>query len=316
LVEISNYVVEGLVDTGASMSVMATDVVRELGMMHLVTGTETYKTALGVIIHALGRIDEIPVKVGGVQCAMTFMVVHTDSYNVLLGLDFLMKIGAIVDVERGLLQVRHGPGTNVEVLPLTVVNLLQKMNSGAPEQEASTTWKDTRANRNSDWMPEQGQTIVTKEDDVYTSDSDDDTDSSGYYDSKSNQLKQIDCENEFEDADLEELVNSEGSQEMLRLMLQEQGDKFMAEEVTDSDDYADWIKWASDVEQSRQAVYESIQDLPIPLLLQQPSPTHNSSIPVLLQTVQVKDGNLDYKPAEKLASSSHQEMDNRWREIC
>jgi len=49
LVEISNYVVEGLVDTRASMSIMATTVVRELGMMHLVTRTKTYKIASGVI---------------------------------------------------------------------------------------------------------------------------------------------------------------------------------------------------------------------------------------------------------------------------
>jgi hypothetical protein len=35
--EISNCVVEGLIDTRASMSVLATVVVRELGMMHLVT---------------------------------------------------------------------------------------------------------------------------------------------------------------------------------------------------------------------------------------------------------------------------------------
>jgi predicted aspartyl protease len=124
LVEINNYIVEGLVDTGASMSVMAAMVVRELGMMHLVTGLETYKTASGVITQALGQIDEVTVKVGGVQCSMTFMVVDTDSYDVLLGLDFLIKIGAIVDVERGLIQVRHGPGANVEVLPLTMVNLL------------------------------------------------------------------------------------------------------------------------------------------------------------------------------------------------
>jgi predicted aspartyl protease len=48
-VEINNYIVEGLVDTGASMSVMAAVVIRELGMMHLVTGLETYKTASGVI---------------------------------------------------------------------------------------------------------------------------------------------------------------------------------------------------------------------------------------------------------------------------
>ncbi len=60
---------------------------------------------------------------------MTFMVVDTDSYDVLLGLDFLIKIRAIVDVEQGLIQIRHGPRANVEVLPLTMVNLLRKMNS-------------------------------------------------------------------------------------------------------------------------------------------------------------------------------------------
>jgi len=32
----------------------------------------------------------------------------------------------------------------------------------------------------------------------------------------------------------------------------------MAEKVTDSDDYTDWIRWASDAKQSRQAMYESI----------------------------------------------------------
>ncbi len=53
-VEINSYVVEGLVDTGASMSVMVAAVVRELGMMHLVIGSETYKIASGVVTQALG----------------------------------------------------------------------------------------------------------------------------------------------------------------------------------------------------------------------------------------------------------------------
>jgi len=44
-VEISNCIVEGLV--------------RELGIMHLVTGNESYKTASGVITRTLGRVDEI-----------------------------------------------------------------------------------------------------------------------------------------------------------------------------------------------------------------------------------------------------------------
>ncbi len=91
------------------MSVLVAAVVRELGMMHIVTGNESYKTASGAITRALGRVDEVQVKIGGVKCAVTFMVVDTNGYDVLLGLDFLMKIGVVVDVERGLIQVRHGP---------------------------------------------------------------------------------------------------------------------------------------------------------------------------------------------------------------
>ncbi len=77
-------------------------------------------------------------------------------------------------------------------------------------QEESTTWKNTHANRDSGWMPDRDQVIVTKEDDASTSDSDTGTNSNEYYDSESNQLKQIDCEDEFGDTELEELVNSEG----------------------------------------------------------------------------------------------------------
>ncbi len=53
LVEINRYIIEGLVDTGASMSVMAATVVREMGMMHSVVGSESYKTASGVVTQAL-----------------------------------------------------------------------------------------------------------------------------------------------------------------------------------------------------------------------------------------------------------------------
>jgi predicted aspartyl protease len=49
MVEVNNCLVEGLVDTGVSMSIMAVSVVRELGLMHLVFGSETYKTASGAV---------------------------------------------------------------------------------------------------------------------------------------------------------------------------------------------------------------------------------------------------------------------------
>jgi hypothetical protein len=33
---------------------------------------------------------------------MTFMIIDTDNYNILLGLDFRIKLDAIIDVEKGL----------------------------------------------------------------------------------------------------------------------------------------------------------------------------------------------------------------------
>jgi hypothetical protein len=60
--------------------------------MHLVSRHETYKIALGTITIALGR------QVGNVVCYMVFLVVDTNTYDLLLGLDFLMKIGVVVDV--------------------------------------------------------------------------------------------------------------------------------------------------------------------------------------------------------------------------
>jgi hypothetical protein len=75
----------------------------------------------------------------------------------------------------------------------------------------------------------------------------------------------------------------------------------MEEEITDIDDYVDWLKRVSDAEQSRQAMYES---------------PHYATISMWLQVHQAEDGNLDHNSTKQLASSNHDEMSTRWREIC
>ncbi len=55
---------------------------------------------------------------------MIFLVVDIDNYDVLLSLDFPMKIGAIISVEKGVIHVWTGLGVVVEVLPFNVVNML------------------------------------------------------------------------------------------------------------------------------------------------------------------------------------------------
>jgi hypothetical protein len=57
----------------------------------------------------------------------------------------------------------------------------------------------------------------------------------------------------------------------------------------------------SDAELSRHAMYES---------------THCVKIQVLLQVDQIEGANLDHNSIEQLASSNHDEMSTRWRDIC
>ncbi len=81
------------------MLLMVKGVVQKLGIMHLVIGSKSYKITFGITTQALGRINEIVVIVGKIQCPMTSMVINTNIYDILLGLDFLIKIGVVVDVE-------------------------------------------------------------------------------------------------------------------------------------------------------------------------------------------------------------------------
>jgi hypothetical protein len=66
LVEINNNLVEGLVDTSISKLVMSTTVVHEFGMMHLVSGFESYETTSRVVTQTLSRIFELLFRIGDV----------------------------------------------------------------------------------------------------------------------------------------------------------------------------------------------------------------------------------------------------------
>jgi hypothetical protein len=112
--EDNNNPIEGLVDTSVFMLInLLTAIVRELGIIYLIFGSESDNTALDVVIQTLGKISELHVQVGDVQCLMNFMMVDIDKYDIFLGLDFFIKIGAFVDIEKGMIQIRWGLGNNI-----------------------------------------------------------------------------------------------------------------------------------------------------------------------------------------------------------
>jgi hypothetical protein len=122
----------------------------------------------------------------------------------------------------------------VEVLPLTMVNMLQALNLEVLMQD------DSRFARRFDVImgkPCVDEDIKTQQLDARVSGSDSDT--SEDCEEEHQQLKPISDESEFEDTELEELVLMEGPQQILQLTLQEQADHFMREETADADNYAD-----------------------------------------------------------------------------
>ncbi|CAK9856570.1 unnamed protein product [Sphagnum jensenii] len=182
---------------------------------------------------------------------MTFMVVDTDNYDVLLGLDLLIKIGAIIDVEQGLIQVRRGPGTDVEVLPLTMVNLIQRSDPEYDVYNKGTTGKSVPTNLEANdellsWCALASSPSMT------TQEPESETNSNEESDEESQQGSSIEIESEFGDTGLEILVSSEGPQQILQITLQNQANEVMKEELSDADDYADWIRWAADGEHCKQ----------------------------------------------------------------
>jgi hypothetical protein len=113
-------------------------------------------------------------------------------------------------------------------------------------------------------------------------------------------VEPIDDKSEFENTKFEELVLKEGPQQILQLTLQDQADDFMREEITDTDDYADWIQWVSDAEKGRQASREAARC---------------AEAPALMQIHQVSGSDAHFNHKEQLALSDDQKMSTRWEEI-
>jgi hypothetical protein len=108
--------------------------------------------------------------------------------------------------------------------------------------------------------------VVNKQADVPVSESDTDADTDSEEGLQS--VEPIGEESKFGNTELEELVLKEGPQQILQLTLQDQADDFMREEISDFDDYADWIQWVFDAEKGKQISREPARCAEVPALLQ------------------------------------------------
>ncbi len=94
-------------------------------------------------------------------------------------------------------------------------------------------------------------------------------------------------------------MSKEGPQQILQLMLQDKASDLLKEEITDDEDYADWVEWAVEEEQHMQSLSEAAIATEESMLLQ-------------LQQMEVTDSSGCVE--ERIMKNPKE--DTRWGEIC
>ncbi|CAK9877976.1 unnamed protein product [Sphagnum jensenii] len=184
------------------------------------------------------------------------------------------------------------------MLPLTMVNLLQNVNSEALEHDATAASKSTSSETLEVDLGKMSLYDSVVNEQVNVSKSESDTDADDDSEEGLQSVEPINKESEFGNTELEELVLKEGPQQILQLTLQDQADDFMREEILESDDYADWIQWISHAKKGKPISREYALCAEMPALLQ-------------IHQVSRKEAH----PKQLASSADCPEMNTRWEEI-
>ena len=100
---------EAIIDTGASNTVRSHSVVRKLGLMDRLEPSDLFLTAGGQTEMPMGVLRELPISLGSLKLPIDAMVTSANSYNVLLGNDFLRMAQADICLRNNTLRLRLGP---------------------------------------------------------------------------------------------------------------------------------------------------------------------------------------------------------------
>jgi len=95
--EIGEHEIDMLVDTGAQMSVISEHLAAQLGLLSSLD-RRFQGTANGVgQAKILGKVWDVPVKLGHVEFSLNFSVLNTRQDIILLGLDLMRQFKCLVD---------------------------------------------------------------------------------------------------------------------------------------------------------------------------------------------------------------------------
>mmetsp|Transcript_35895 Transcript_35895/g.99519 ORF Transcript_35895/g.99519 Transcript_35895/m.99519 type:complete len:245 (-) Transcript_35895:3-737(-) len=98
--EIVGWPVDLMVDTGAQLSIMTLPLVQRLGMTSRIDQSEMgVASGVGTAL-IIGRLRAVPVRMGKVEIAMDFGVLHIKDSFAMLGMDQMQRFKCILDLDK------------------------------------------------------------------------------------------------------------------------------------------------------------------------------------------------------------------------
>jgi predicted aspartyl protease len=108
--EIEDVEIDAIIDTGAAISAMTRSLIEELGYKIDKSSNVVIVTADGNKARSLGKIIDIELTLNGVDTIVTVEVIESKDRTLILGNDWLKRVQAQIDMEKGKINIKGRKG--------------------------------------------------------------------------------------------------------------------------------------------------------------------------------------------------------------
>jgi len=105
--KIGKSFIDLIIDTGASGCVASHNFIKEMGLKIQRKSNISMSDINGVSKQPLGAIDNLPLIIDGIVIPAEIDITEARTYSVIVGMDFLNKIKANIDIRKGLLTFEY-----------------------------------------------------------------------------------------------------------------------------------------------------------------------------------------------------------------
>ena len=108
--EIEDIELDAIIDTGAAVSAITRGLMKELGYKINQSSNVKIVNANGVKTRSLEKISDMELTVSGIDTRVTVEVIESEDSTLILGNDWLKKVKARIDMDKGKVSIRGANG--------------------------------------------------------------------------------------------------------------------------------------------------------------------------------------------------------------